>query len=80
MNIITDWPQVPHGIFLMRMFHESRGEHVLHLHLKVSDAPWYDQPSIPAAVSQAASGGEEFWDWAEQNLPIFDYPSPLPAT
>lgn len=57
----------------MRMFHEPPGEYVMHLHMKVNDGPWYNQPHMPVH-SQGADGYEAFWRWAEQNIPIWDYP------
>lgn len=76
----NDWSQVPKGLILVRMLHERTGKPCLHLHLKLKDGPWYDQAHVPA-YSQFATRDthREFWEWAEQNLPIFDYPEVVRA-
>lgn len=70
----SDWSEIPKGIYLMRAFHEGPGKHILHLDWKVNDGPWYKQPPIPAVYTQDIPGYSEFWEWAEKNLPIWDYP------
>lgn len=74
-----NWEKIPHGLFLMRMLHKRTGKHCLHLHLKLNDGPWYGQPEFPSAYSQEATEDthREFWTWAEQNLPIWEYPNPV---
>jgi hypothetical protein len=73
---LADWSQVPKGLCLVRMFHERSGKHCLHLHLKLNDGPWYDQPHVPTAYSQEATkdSHREFWEWAEKSMPIYNYP------
>lgn len=68
-----NWEEIPKGLCLIRMFHERTGKHVLHLHLKLNDGPWYDQSRVPVH-SQNVPGFSEFWEWAEKNIPIWDYP------
>jgi hypothetical protein len=75
----TNWSDIPNGICLMRMFHERTSKHCLHVQLKTDDRPWYEQPHFPTILSQAATqtSHADFWDWAEKNLPIFDYQEPV---
>lgn len=75
----SNWSKIPKGMCLVRMFHERIGKHCLHLHMKLNEGPWYDQPHVPAH-SQGEAGYEEFWQWAEKNLPIWDYPEPVRNT
>lgn len=78
-NLFTAWDEIPRGICLVRMFHERTKKHCLHLHCKLHDGPWNDQPEFPACYSEAASHGEnqKFWEWAAINLPTWDYPTPV---
>jgi len=71
---------VPLGLFLIRMQHESTGGPVLHIGLKVRDAEWYEQPTCPV-YSETASKKHcaEFWAWAEEHLPIYEYPNTVKA-
>lgn len=73
---LSEWDQVPKGLCLIRMFDRHFSKHILHLHLKLNDGPWYDQPHVPAAYSQEATKNShrEFWEWAEKSLPIYNYP------
>lgn len=82
MNLITDWSQIPLGLHLIKMFHERTGKHVLHVHLKLSDDPWYEQPKVPATLSQESSQDSHlgFWEWAEHNLPIYEYPDKVKSS
>lgn len=82
MNSTKDWSAIPPGLLLVKMFHERTGRHCLHLHLKLNEDPWYDQPKVPATLSQEASMGthSKFWEWAEQNLPIWEYPEKVKAS
>jgi len=79
MEMTDDWSQVPKGLCLVRMLHERTGKHCLHLHLKLNDEPWYDQPQVPATYSQESTpdSHREFWEWAEEHLPIYNYPTPV---
>jgi hypothetical protein len=75
MKLYSEWSDIPFGICLIRMFHERTGRHCLHLQMKIDARPWYEQPHIPAAYSQESTKQTHrvFWEWAEHNLPIFDY-------
>ena len=75
MNLIEKWEEMPIGIGLIRMLHQSTGEHCFHLQMKVDNRPWYNQPLVPQAYSCSASKewAGEFWDWAIKNLPVYDY-------
>lgn len=74
-TVYSDWQQVPNGLILIRMFHESLGAHCLHLHLKLSNGPWYNNPRGPASSEHStAKTHADFWEWAKHNLPIYNYP------
>lgn len=75
-KLFVDWAQVPLGFCLIRMKHERTWKHVLHLHLKATDAEWHDQPHVPHVASQEATSDShrDFWTWAAENLPTWDYP------
>lgn len=78
-NEFNTWEEIPKGMCIIRMSHERIGKSCLHLHLKVDDGiPWYDQPRVPC-YSEGASGHTEFWKWAVENLPIWNYPTPVKA-
>lgn len=74
-HLFKEWEQIPNGLCLIRRQHHESGNYCLHLHLKVNDGPWFDQPHTPAY-----SGGsyplryKEFWEWAAENLPTWDHP------
>ena len=76
MRLVKEWNDIPNvGLILIRMFHERKDKHVFHIHLKINDKPWFDQPKLPVPVFSAeVSSCEEFWDWAKENLPVWDYP------
>ena len=76
-NEFNEWADIPYGIILIRMFHVSSGKHILHLHMKVNESPWNEQPKIPHTYSSSIHGFEDFWEWAEVNLPIWNYPHPV---
>lgn len=80
-NLFSNWNDIPNGIILIRMFHQSTNRHFLHLHLKLNDDPWYDQPKFPSCYSEASSNerNKEFWEWAAANLPTWEYPTPVEA-
>ena len=79
-NLTTEWDSIPKGLCLIRMMHERAGRHCLHIKLKVDDSPWYDQPCVPFYSQEATKGSHaQFWDWASENLPIWDYPAPVKA-
>lgn len=78
----SDFSTVPFGLYLCRMLHTRTGRHCLHVSLKAHAGPWHEQPAVPF-YSQHPDGGEdtvrypEFWEWAEKNLPIYEYPHPV---
>ncbi len=76
MNINTsDWAQIPKGIILIKMFHERYQKHIHHLHFKFDDSEWFNQPKMPIVVSEESSSQmSDFWNWAKENLPVFEYP------
>lgn len=70
----SEWSEIPRGLYLFRALHESSGSYVLHVCLKLSDEPWFDQPHTPFYTQRATcEQTPEFWKWAEQNLPIWNY-------
>lgn len=75
---ISDFSAIPKGLYLCRMLHERTGKHCLHIGLKLHDAPWYDQPSVPVYAEEITSATcAEFWEWAAKNMPIYEYPRPV---
>jgi len=78
-NETSNWDEIPQGICLIRMLHERTRKHCLHLHTKANAGPWFDQPHIPAALSQKATENShrDFWKWAEETLPIYNHPEPI---
>lgn len=80
MNTHTDFKTIPLGLFLIRMMHESTGGKVLHIGLKIRDGEWFNQAQCPVFSETASkSSCSEFWDWAQKNLPIYEYPNIVKA-
>lgn len=76
----TDFKTVPMGLFLMRTYHASTGGPVLHFCLKVRDADFYEQAACPVySETMMKPKFEEFWAWALENLPIYEYPDIVKA-
>lgn len=75
---VSDFNAIPKGLYLCRMLHERTGKHSMHVGLKLHDAPWHAQPSVPV-YSEEATGERcaKFWKWAAENLPIYEYPVPV---
>ena len=62
----------------MKAFHERTGSIHRHIGLKVKDASYYDQARCPV-YSDDIPRFEVFWDWAENNLPIYEHQEPFKA-
>ncbi len=81
-TIITDWDKVPNGLILVRAFHERVGHHVYHVELKTdANQPCCALlPRVPIYTSEATKDSHKtFWNWAMENLPVYDYPTPIKA-
>jgi hypothetical protein len=75
----NNFDNIPKGLFLFRAKHESLdGVACLHLRLKINDEPWYNQPHTPVYSEDATKTScATFWTWAQENLPIYEYPNEI---
>lgn len=77
----NDFSEIPHGLFLLKAMHERIGKHSLHLRLKINDGPWYSQPCTPTHSEEVTEEScPEFWKWAQENLPIYNYPNAIKSS
>lgn len=71
-----NFEEIPIGMFVTKAFHESGQKFYLHLSVRVDGREWCYQPSVPA-YSSGIGQHEEFWEWAQKNLPVYHYPKKI---